>query len=198
MKETKAKNKPTLTKGNGEAVWDDDSNKVWQVKKFKLSKLVVDSDGYSDPMFLCVAEKIPFDALEQVKQSIEESVEGVYVAHDSVGQARYIGRGNIFVRLKSHKVKYPLELQYFSFYVLKDKSIERQIETILIHVAGAGLLFNKKKKRGGNETHNPCDFEEGTIYFERLKKDGTTKVKQPRKRKTRTRPIRVSQNDGSE
>ena len=49
-------------------------------------------------------------------------IQGVYLAHDSLGHARYGGRGQIFVRLSNHIKKYPRELLYFSFYVIKEKN----------------------------------------------------------------------------
>jgi len=41
------------------------------------------------------------------------STTGIYVAHDSMGVARYIGRGNIFDRLKARRKAQVLELVFF-------------------------------------------------------------------------------------
>ena len=73
------------------------------------------------------------------------------MAHDSMGHARYAGRGNIFSRLNARHKAQPLELEYFSFYVVLDKQHEREIETALIRVAGPQLVFNSQKKRVTNE-----------------------------------------------
>ena len=68
------------------------------------------------PLFKCVGEKIPFEFLREVKDHLEEediSSDGLYAAHDSMGVVRYVGRGNIFLRLRQRKSKFPLELEYF-------------------------------------------------------------------------------------
>src|SRR5690606_41017744 len=67
----------------------------------------------------------------------------------SMGSPRYVGRGSIFARLKSHKNAHPHELVYFSFYIVEDKQHEREIETLLIRAAGDQLEFNDRKKRVG-------------------------------------------------
>jgi hypothetical protein len=72
---------------------------------------------------------------------------GVYMAHDSMGYARYIGRGAIFARLRARAKAQELELKYLSFYVVKQQKHEREIETLLIRAAGPMLQFNTKKKR---------------------------------------------------
>jgi hypothetical protein len=101
-------------------------------------------------LFEVVGEKLPFEALANVngylgKKGIRR--QGVYVAHDSMGCARYIGRGRIFPRLRACKRRHRLELKYFSFYVVTEKKHEREIETLLIHSAGPLLQFNTQKKR---------------------------------------------------
>ncbi|MGC2745261.1 MAG: hypothetical protein WA672_18995, partial [Candidatus Angelobacter sp.] len=97
---------------------------------------------------------------------------GVYVAHDSMGYARYIGRGSIFQRLTARKATQMLELKYFSFYVVKEKKHEREIETLLIRAAGPLLQFNTKKKRLTISAGNIRDYEAGTLFFERHYKKG--------------------------
>ena len=127
------------------------------------------------PLFQYVGEKIPFGALRKVEKKLDEleaEKRGVYIAHDSVGTARYIGRGNIFTRLNERKKKHPKELVYFSFFVVKDKQHEREIETLLIRGAGPLLGFNKKKKSVGIPSGNVRDYEPGTYYFERQTKKG--------------------------
>ncbi len=70
------------------------------------------------------------------------------------------------------KVKHPLELEYFSFWVVLDKHHEREIETLLIRGAGPLLVFNERKKRVGIELGDIKDYEPGTFYFERQRKKG--------------------------
>ena len=126
-------------------------------------------------LFRFLGEKIPFEALDAVRihfKSDESSPMGVYVAHDSMGTARYIGRGNVFGRLKSHKKKHPKELVYFSFYIVADKQHEREIETLLIRAAGPQLEFNDRKKRVGIKPGNVRNYEPGTCFYERQAKRG--------------------------
>ena len=187
--QTKTHHKRTLRHEGQTVLWE--GNK-WRVDSFRLRKKEAGKGAPPKPMFCYVGEKLPFEALEATQKKMKEMygqrvVNGVYIAHDSVGEARYIGRGDIFGRLKSHKKKYDLELQYFSFYVLKDKKIERQVETILIHAVGVGLLFNTKKIRSANETHDPNDFEEGTVYFHRKGKMKKTDAK----KRTPSRTLKV-------
>lgn len=78
------------------------------------------SPGKTEHLFRVVGEKLPYEALPIVKKHVQEKglgTNGVYVAHDSMGFARYIGRGAIFGRLKTRKEARDLELVYFSFYV---------------------------------------------------------------------------------
>lgn len=126
-----------------------------------------------DALFRCVAEKLPFSALGDVGKHIREThfgmngIDGVYVAHDSMGLARYVGRGKIFDRLKSLLKRHPNELLYFSFYVVQEKNHEREIETLLIRAAGPQLHFNDRKKRVDIQPGNVSDFEAGTFFYER-------------------------------
>ncbi|WP_211473265.1 hypothetical protein [Collimonas humicola] len=67
----------------------------------------------TEHLFRVIGEKLPYDALGAVKKHLIENghtTEGVYVAHDSMGCPRYIGRGNIFSRLAARKKKQQLEL----------------------------------------------------------------------------------------
>ncbi len=86
--------------------------------------------------------------------------------------ARYIGRGNIFNRLKARRNAQVLELVYFSFYVGLDKTHEREIETLLIRSVGPQLYFNTRKKREDIQPGNVRDYEAGTLFFERQYKRG--------------------------
>lgn len=168
--------KRTATKTVIKRVWDGDG---WAVEYGELRR------GRGRPpaaarLFQFVGEKIPFEALDDVRQHFVSDgtrAVGVYVAHDSMGTARYIGRGNIFVRLKSHKRKHPRELVYFSFYIVADKQHEREIETLLIRAAGPQLEFNDRKKRVGIDPGNVRDYEAGTFFYERQKKRGRKKVR---------------------
>ena len=105
---------------------------------------------------------------------------GVYLAHDSMGYARYIGRGRIFQRLRARLRSQILELKYFSFYVVEERKHEGEIETLLIRAAGPLLQFNTKKKRVTISTGRLLDYEAGTQFFERRYKKG--------KRPKRNRP----------
>ncbi len=133
-------------------------------------------------LFRVVAEMLPFSALSAVKKHMRKHNlprTGIYMAHDSMGHARYAGRGNIFVRLDARHKAQPLELEYFSFYVVLDKKHEREIETALIRAAGPQLVFNTQKKRVTNEPGSISDYEPGTRFYIRQKKKG----KKPRRKK---------------
>jgi hypothetical protein len=126
-------------------------------------------------LFRIVGEKLPFEALNEVNKRLRSQAvrrEGVYVAHDSMGYARYIGRGRIFARLRSCRDRHKLEVKYFSFYVVEEKKHEREIETLLIHAAGPLLQFNTKKKRVTISAGAIQDYEAGTHFFERRYKKG--------------------------
>jgi hypothetical protein len=131
--------------------------------------------GKSEHLFRVVGEKLPYEAISSVKKHVEEElgqVNGVYIAHDSMGFPRYIGRGDIFVRLKARKSEQKLELSYFSFYVVLDKKHEREIETLLIRAAGPLLVFNNRKKGANIMPGNIQDYEAGTFFYERKYKRG--------------------------
>jgi len=116
-------------------------------------------------LFQVVGEKLSFEVLSAVDKHLGSLAskgirrKGVYVAHDSMGYARYIGRGRIFPRLRACLSKHPSELVYFSFYIVKEKQHEREIETLLIHSAGPLLQFNTKKKRLTTSAGNILDYE---------------------------------------
>lgn len=121
-------------------------------------------------LFSFVAEKIPFSFLKEVKAQMEKNgtkIDGVYMAHDSMGVARYGGRGRVFARLGSHLKKYPKQLHYFSFYVIANKAHEREIETAILRAAGAQMILNNRKVASGFEPGNVQDYEPGTYFFER-------------------------------
>jgi hypothetical protein len=168
-----AKKKAPLTKKTITKVYTDD--KQWRVLYGELKR------GQGRPqatehLFRVVGEKLPFEALPKVRSHLQKegmvSVHGVYVAHDSMGCPRYIGRGNIFQRLEARFKKQRLELKYFSFYVVSKKKHEREIETLLIRAAGFLLEFNDRKERIGISHGNVRDFEAGTLFYERQKKKG--------------------------
>lgn len=167
------------------------------LRKARSKKVVTDSAVYSDGehwkvcfgelkrgqgrpektehLFRVVGEKLPYAALSAVKKHLRAqglSRQGVYVAHDSMGCPRYIGRGSIFPRLISRHKSQPHELAYFSFYVVSEKKHEREIETLLIRAAGFLLEFNTRKKRIGIAHGNVRDFEAGTEFYERQTKKG--------------------------
>jgi hypothetical protein len=128
-----ARRKAQLTKQTLRTVFEDKDQ--WKVLYGKLKP------GRGRPsrtahLFRVVGEKLPLEALSQVRFDLKDlghPHQGVYVAHDSMGCPRYIGRGDIFQRLEARRKAQPLELKYFSFYVVSDKKHEREIETLLIN-----------------------------------------------------------------
>ena len=176
----KRKRKQVATKNVIQRVWN---NEGWSVEYGELKR------GQGRPpsasrLFRYVGEKIPFEAIDDVRThftSDGSQSAGVYVAHDSMGTARYIGRGNVFTRLKSHKRAHTRELTYFSFYIVDEKQHEREIETLLIRAAGPQLEFNDRKKRIGIKPGNIRDYEAGTHFYERQARRG-------RKKKSAKRP----------
>ena len=165
-----SKNKAPLRKTSIDSVGFAGSN--WKIVYGEL-KRGRGRPGVSEHLFRVVGEKIPFEALSSVRKHLKANghlPNGVYVAHDSMGCPRYIGRGRIFNRLEARYKAQPDELRYFSFYLVTDKKHEREIETLLIRAAGFLLEFNDKKKRVGIEHGNVRDFEAGTYFYERQKK----------------------------
>jgi hypothetical protein len=149
------------------------STGLWMVKYGELRR------GRGNPgterLFRVVGEKLPFSALDNVRRDLEQRdlpMQGVYVAHDSMGCPRYVGRGNIFQRLGARKKRQNAELEYFSFYVVEQKKHEREIETLLIRASGFLLEFNEKKKRVGIAPGSVKDFEAGTLFYERQYRKG--------------------------
>jgi hypothetical protein len=167
-------NKKPSTKTDKGPVWHDSH---WSVRWGKL----LSKPGRPHlvrPLLRWFGEKIPFDALSDTRKKLEAegaTKEGVYIAHDSMGYARYVGRGNVFQRLAARKKARPRELAYFSFYLVADKKHEREIETLLIRVGGAHLQFNERKKRVDISPGDVRDYEAGTNYVERQLKKGRKK-----------------------
>lgn len=164
--------KAALTKTTHASVFKD--GELWNVQFGEL-KRHQGSPGKTDHLFRVVGEKLPFESLASVRKHLKEKEfgeNGVYIAHDSMGFPRYIGRGNIFTRLKSRKEACELELMYFSFYVVSEKKHEREIETLLIRAAGPLLHFNTRKKRVDIMPGNIRDYEAGTFFYERQFKKG--------------------------
>jgi hypothetical protein len=158
------------------------SNHQWTIHYGKLAP-GPGRPQLTERLFSVLGEKLPFECLNAVRDHLRDSGltrQGVYVAHDSMGCARYIGRGNIFARLEARLKAQVLELKYFSFYVVKDKKHEREIETLLIRAAGPLLEFNTKKKTVTISTGNIRDYEAGTHFFERQYKKGKSKKKAKR------------------
>lgn len=126
-------------------------------------------------LFKVIAEKIPKACLSVVKKDMASLAlpgTGIYLAHDSMGAVRYAGRGNIFQRLGTRFKAQPLELWYFSLYVVEDKKHEREIETLVIRATSHQLEFNQRKKRATIEPGNVRDYEPGTYFYERQLKKG--------------------------
>ena len=165
-----SKKKPSSKKTDGKL----SGNNEWTIIKGKLTKPPGRPSKVAS-LFKSVGEKVPFEFLNAVKKHLNDTgigTTGVYIAHDSMGCPRYIGRGNIFNRLTSRKKAHILELSYFSFFVVKDKIHEREVETIMIRAAGQLLSFNTRKVRDNILSGDVRDFEAGTQYIERQYKKG--------------------------
>ena len=131
--------------------------------------------GKIDNLFSMIAEKIPYSFLNEVRSTVTKlgyDTLGVYVAHDSMGWPRYIGRGEVFSRLRERKKQRRAELHYFSFYFIANKKHTREIETLMIRTAGSLLSFNDKKRRLDQMTGRVDDYEPGTDFIERQSKKG--------------------------
>lgn len=168
-----SKNKSRAKKIVHEQVYSD--GEWWTVHHGELKRKSLGRPHLTQHLFKVVGEKLPYDSLNNVKKHLQKSgygIQGVYVAHDSMGCPRYIGRGNIFQRLSARKSAQPFELEYYSFYVVSDKKHEREIETLLIRAVGFLLEFNSKKKRVGIAPGNINDYEAGTVFYERHVKKG--------------------------
>ena len=115
----------------------------WKVHAGELKRL--QGRPVDERLFIALAEKLPKSALKDVctdlRSKLRDKLYGIYVAHDSMGYPRYIGRGDIRARLVARFKKNAEELAYFSFYVVKEKTHEREIETLLIRTVGALLDF---------------------------------------------------------
>ena len=163
-------NKKRAVKTINEAgIYRDD---LWIVR---FGKLNAGPGRPQKTLFLAIGEKLPVESIGKVNACLRaKGIRrlGVYVAHDSMGYARYIGRGRVFARLSAHFKTHKLELKYFSFYIVADRGHEREIETLLIHSAGPLLQFNTNKKRLTISPGNISDYEAGTVFFERHYKKG--------------------------
>ncbi|MCI2260597.1 hypothetical protein Q7W82_02870 [Xanthomonas indica] len=170
IKKRKNSKKPS-TKQLTQKVW---SGVDWTVHYGNL-KRGAGRPGKVSRLFKYLGEKIPYESLDDVRKHFVSDgtpAQGVYIAHDSMGTPRYIGRGNVFKRLSDRKKAHMLELVYFSFYIVEDKQHEREIETLLIRAAGDQLEFNDRKKRIGIHPGNVRDYEPGTAFYERQYKKG--------------------------
>ena len=170
----KKSNKRPSEKRDKGFVWKDTS---WRVRWGKLVGSA-GNPGKVKSLMSWIGEKIPYEALDDTRKKLRDlgaKKEGVYVAHDSMGYARYVGRGDVFARLAARKRVHLRELMYFSFYLVAQKKHEREIETLLIRLGGAHLQFNERKKRVDISSGNIRDYEAGTFYVERQYKRGKTK-----------------------
>lgn len=172
----KSKRKPLAKKVIDKQIFSDKA--LWTIQRGTLEPVVANDSETQSRLFQVVGEKLPYSSLEAVKQDLRTrkiSTQGVYVAHDSMGCSRYVGRGNIFGRLEARRKAHPLALEYFSFYVVRNKNHEREVETLLIRAAGFLLEFNDRKKRVGLAPGNIRDYEAGTVFYERQSKKGAPK-----------------------
>jgi len=167
--------KGSTTKAISRRIWTDHG--LWTVHRGEL-KPPRGRPPCVKNLFQVVGEKLPWECLSTVRADVKRlgmPHTGVYVAHDSMGYARYVGRGNIFSRLRTQKKAHALELMYFSFYVVADKKHEREIETLLIRAAGPLLQFNDRKKRVTIDPGRIRDYEARTHFYERQRKKGKAK-----------------------
>jgi hypothetical protein len=151
------------------------SDDTWSVKNGRVVRLGA-GKVKKGHLFKLIGEKIPFAAVSKVEKHARNILEtvpnGVYLAMDSMGCPRYTGRGAIFSRLKAHKKAYPVELEFFSFYVVEDKQHEREIETLLIRSASFLSVLNERKVRASIAPGSVLDYEVGTKFVERQFKKG--------------------------
>lgn len=180
-KKTGGAKKPSVKTSGGELA----KKAPWKIVYGKLSP-APGRPANIKSLFKAIGEKIPYEFLKDVKAHFEKqkipSV-GVYIAHDSMGYPRYIGRGNIFSRLAARKKTQVLELAYFSFFIVLHKPHEREIETIMIRAAGPLLDFNNRKIRNDIQPADVRDFEPDTVYIERQYMHGQKKVLKKTKKK---------------
>jgi len=170
----KSSTKKPSTKRVDWEIWADD---LWSVKTGRFVPAPGRPNGVTS-LFRHVAEKIPYDAIDDVRKEFKSNgwaSEGVYIAHDSMGFARYVGRGQVFNRLKARKKAASLELAYFSFYIVANENHEREIETLMIRLGGPHLHFNDRKKRVDIRAGNIRDYEPGTRFVERQRRRGKSK-----------------------
>jgi hypothetical protein len=166
-------------------IWSDADWSVLpgEVKKSKPGKNAGQEKG---PLFRLVAEKLPWGALTAVEADLKKknlNANGVYAAHDSMGVPRYIGRGAVFSRLRSHKKRHPRELFYFSLFLIDTKAHEQDFESALIRMCSELLVhLNDKKVRLARDVGSPTDFRPQTKFYERQVKKGK-KPKAARRRR---------------
>lgn len=156
-------------------------NSTWRIIAGELRRSTGRPSQYQS-LFKFVGEKIPYEFLGRVDSEFKRAgvaPQGVYIAHDSMGYPRYIGRGSIFSRLRARKKAQELELSYFSFFVVESKIHEREIETIMIRAAGPLLDFNTKKVRSDIQAGDVKDFEAGTKFVERQYRRGKKLAAKP-------------------
>lgn len=166
----KSRKRHSTKKVGSGAMWAADG---WAVRQGELKRPV--GNPGTQNLFRFLGEKLPIGSLEALRKKLKTDGirrRGVYIAHDSMGCPRYVGRGNIFARLKTRAKRYPRELVYYSFYVVEDPKHEREIETLLIRAAAFLLEFNERKKRVGISPESVRDYEAGTRFFERQRKKG--------------------------
>jgi hypothetical protein len=147
----------------------------WCVKAGSINRLTPGKVRKGN-LFKFVGEKIPFFAVKAVEKYVRDTLgdtpNGVYLAIDSMGCPRYVGRGRVFQRLQAHQKHFPVELQFFSFYIVKEKQHEREIETLLIRATSFLSVLNERKVRTSIEAGRILDYEVGTQFVVRQRKKG--------------------------
>src|ERR1035437_3738029 len=92
-------------------IWGD---KQWSVRFGRLNPGPGRPEAVQS-LFKVVGEKLPVDALNAINKYLRDNNirrNGVYLAHDSMGCARYIGRGRVFQRLGGRLRSRILGLKY--------------------------------------------------------------------------------------
>src|SRR5580704_13866102 len=150
---------PRKSKRVIEVIWKSSDNK----QRVVFGKLEPSSHGKrkAQNLFICVGEKLPFACIHEVRRHIREHItsrSGVYMAHDSFGVPRYGGRGRIFRRLLARKKRYLKELEYFSFYIVKETSHASELENVILRAAGPQMLLNTLKVRAGIRPGSVRDY----------------------------------------
>jgi len=149
--------KAKATKSIQERVWHDTS---WVVSRGVLKRRRGRPENVK-PLFLVVGEKLPFASIDAVGKQVGQRIgsrSGVYVAQDSMGYARYIGRGKIFTRRRRLG-----RIERTCSCTTRSTSSSRALTGVRLNPcsyvrAGPLLEFNTRKRRANIEPGDVYDF----------------------------------------